>query len=397
MPIPMLALIASICLLAPADDALNAPVPPLRLEKVFGAESWVRPVGLVARPDDADQLFVIEQGGKIKSARLSTPDSGATLFMDISERVNFGSNEEGLLSLVFHPKFAENRQFFVYYSAKDPRRSVLSRFTAVGGGDSGLDFVGDPGSEEVILTVAQPYWNHNGGTALFGPDGMLYLSFGDGGAANDPQGNGQNLGTLLAKVIRIDVDHPASGQAYAVPSDNPFVGREGARPEIWAYGLRNVWRMSFDRATGTLWAGDVGQNTWEEIDRIQKGGNYGWNLREGKHPFRQRPDERGDMIDPVVDYPRTEGISVTGGHVYRGTAMPELVGVYLYADYAYGTIWGMRVDGDAQGAPQVLHQKRGLLISSFGESRDGELYVTVFEGGERGPGGVYRIVPKRVQ
>lgn len=385
----------------PASDAStarsqpSAAVPSVSLVKVFADEKWTRPTQIVARPDLDDVLYVIEQGGRIKAVKPSAPQGNASLFMDIRDRVSFTTNEEGLLSLVFHPRFAENREFLVYYSAERPRRTVLSRFKAVAAPDSartaGLDLIGDPASEEVLLTILQPYWNHNGGTALFGPDGMLYLSIGDGGAANDPHNYGQDLTSLLSKVIRIDVDRREDNRPYAIPADNPFVRRENVRPEIWAYGLRNVWRMSFDRTTGTLWGGDVGQNAWEEIDLIVRGGNYGWNLREGARAFRRGGEQRGDMIDPVIEYPRKEGISVTGGYVYRGTKYPMLQGVYLYADYGYGTMWGARVAGEGLGPQKVVFRRGGAMISSFGEANDGELYVTMFEGGERGPGGIYRV------
>ncbi len=397
-------------------DPLSAPIPSVRLQRVFTSDSWRRPTQIVARPDDGDLLTIVEQGGRIQTVRRSTPREASTSFMDISERVNFGSNEEGLLSLCFHPSFAENGHFYVWYSAQRPRRAVLSRFKATASADGAR--VGDPSSEEVILEVAQPYWNHNGGTVLFGPDGMLYLSIGDGGSAGDPLNAGQDRSTLLGSIIRIDVDAKegdakegdanggdANGghRKYAIPADNPFAGRSAgtaverdddasdARPEIWAWGLRNVWRMSFDRETGLLWAGDVGQNRWEEINVIVRGGNYGWRLREGARAYVRGGERRGDMIDPVIEYGRQEGLSVTGGHVYRGGAVPGWRGVYLYADYAYGTIWGARTDGDRVGPARRLLRQGGLLISSFGEALDGELYLCAFERTERGPGVIYRL------
>jgi glucose/arabinose dehydrogenase len=351
-----------------------------------------RPTQILARPDREGSFVVLEQSGRIVSLDASN-ESGAdaTVFMDLTDRVNFGSNEEGMLSLAFHPKFAENGRLFAYYTAKSPRRVVISEFKLDESGTKGV-----PGSEKTILEIPQPFCNHNGGTLAFGPDGMLYAAIGDGGAAADPQGHGQNLGTLLASVVRIDVDDVPEGRAYGIPPDNPFVDRSGARPEIWAYGLRNVWRMSFDRKTGDLWAGDVGQNKYEEIDLVVKGGNYGWNRREGFHPFgrAEGPEPADPFIDPVVEYPRNEGVSVTGGHVYRGPAK-ALDGVYLYADYAMGTIWGLRraADGSLVG-PEVLVRRPGSLISSFGEANDGTLYITTFEGGERpGPGAIYRLDP----
>jgi glucose/arabinose dehydrogenase len=315
------------------------------------------------------------------------------MVLDIRDRVNARSNEEGLLSVAFHPKFAENNQVYCYYTAVDPRRAVLSRFSMDEARDKIL-----PATEEVILEVEEPYWNHNGGTVVFGPDGMLYLSIGDGGAANDPHGYGQDLSTLLAKVIRIDVS--GSGKIlYTVPADNPFVGVENARPEIWAYGLRNIWRMSFDRENGDLWAGDVGQNKWEEIDLVVKGGNYGWNKREGAHPFggqkrgsKPEEDTSDSMIDPVAEYGHREGLSVTGGNVYRGKEFPQLEGVYLYADYAFGTVWGIKRDGDEFIGPVEVMRKPGSLISSFGEANDGTIYAVTFEQSEQGPGAIWKII-----
>jgi len=365
-------------------------IPSLQAERVLPRLKLTRPTQLLARGDRPDRLYVLEQSGRIlevdpSSAETETPE----VFMDLRDRVNFGGNEEGLLSMVFHPRCAENRRFYVYYTAETPRRAVLSEFRLDGEGRRG-----DASSERVLLEVPQPWSNHNGGTVLFGPDGMLYLSIGDGGAANDPQGHGQNLGTLLGSIIRIDVDRKDSDREYAVPRDNPFVAREGARPEIWAYGLRNVWRMSFDRETGELWAGDVGQNKYEEIDLIVRGGNYGWNQREGFHPFGppQTAAPADPFLDPVVEYSRDDGVSVTGGHVYRG-ADSELRGVYLYADYAMGTIWGLRrrTDGSVEG-PVVVARRPRSLIASFGEALDGTLYIVTFEGGERaGRGAIWRL------
>lgn len=375
---------------AESTPPTTEPIPSIRLERVLPNLKLTRPTQLIARPDRTDRLYVLEQSGRILEIDPTATDvETAEVFMDLRDRVNFGGNEEGLLSMVFHPKLAEDRRFLLYYTAEEPRRAVLSEFRL---DESGAK--GDPTSERVLLEVPQPWSNHNGGTVLFGPDGMVYLSIGDGGAANDPQGHGQDLGTLLGSIIRIDVSGREGDRAYSIPPDNPFVSREGARPEIWAYGLRNVWRMSFDRETGDLWAGDVGQNKFEEIDLIVKGGNYGWNRREGFHPFGRKDAAApvDPFLDPVVEYPRDEGVSVTGGHVYRGPE-EELRGVYLYADYAMGTIWGIRrrPDGSVVG-PEVLTRRPRSLISSFGEASDGTLYITTFEGGERpGRGAIWRV------
>ena len=374
----------------------TAPIPKISFQRAWPGVKTRRPVQIVSRPDRDDVLYIVEQLGRIRTVDGSDLTSDASeLALDIRDRVNARSNEEGLLSVAFHPDFAENNQVYCYYTAIKPRRAVLSRFAMDEAREKIL-----PESEEVILEVDQPYWNHNGGTVLFGPDGMLYLAIGDGGAANDPHGYGQDLTTLLSKVIRIDVG--GSGKIpYTIPSDNPFVDVANARPEIWAYGLRNIWRMSFDRKNGDLWAGDVGQNKWEEIDLVVKGGNYGWNKREGAHPFgRQRrganpdADVDQDMIDPVAEYSHREGLSVTGGNVYRGSEYPQLEGVYLYADYAFGTVWGLRRDGDEFIGPVEVLRKPGSLIASFGEANDGTIYAVTFEQSEQGPGAIWKIVAR---
>lgn len=378
----------------PSSDAVDAAIPDVRLVRAWPEVTVRRPVQLVARPDRDDVLYVVEQFGRVRTVDGSdTSSAKSELVLDLTDRVNARSNEEGLLSMAFHPEFERNNQVYFYYTAaksgSKPRRAVLSRISM-----NEDRSVFDPSTEEILLEIPEPYWNHNGGTVLFGPDGMLYLAVGDGGAANDPHDYGQDLSSLLAKILRIDVSKAEGDRAYAIPADNPFVGVEEARGEIWAYGLRNVWRMSFDPETGKLWAGDVGQNKWEEIDVIVRGGNYGWNIREGSHPFRRARDgdaDASELIDPVAEYRHREGLSVTGGHVYRGKRFPELVGVYLYADYAYGTIWGLRDLGASYSEPKVVLKKRGTLISSFGEDNAGELYATSFQGGEQGPGALWTV------
>jgi quinoprotein glucose dehydrogenase len=322
---------------------------------------------------------------------LTKPDATeAEVWMDIREQVNSAGNELGLLSIVFDPKFSDTHQFFLYYTADKPLRSELTRFDVAPA--TGMPVLK---SAKVFLEVKQPYSNHNGGTVLFGPDGMLYLSLGDGGAANDPHGNSQNMGALLGKIIRIDVRRSEGGEPYAIPADNPFVDNPKAAPEIWATGLRNVWRMSFDRKTGQLYAGDVGQNAYEEVDLIVKGGNYGWNPREGLHAFdKGRPGTASAAyIDPIAEYPHDQGVSVTGGHVYRGSKWPSLQGVYLYADYAFGTIWGLRCNGDRCTPSEVVWQRQGgkSMWSSFGELNNGELVLCAFDGTESGPGSLWMI------
>jgi glucose/arabinose dehydrogenase len=380
----------------PAAPSPSGDLPGILLAPAFAKLSFARPVQITHAGDGSGRLFVVEQPGRIRVFPNRADADQAAVFLDIRSKVYVGHNEEGLLSLVFDPEYARTGIFYVYYSAANPRRTIIARFH-VSAGDADL---ADPASERIILEVEQPYGNHKGSTLLFGADGFLYASYGDGGNAADPHGSGQNLSTLLAKIIRIDVSTEENGRAYAIPKDNPFVDRPGARPEIWAYGLRNVWRMSFDRATGELWAGDVGQDAWEEVDLIVKGGNYGWNIREGKHPFPEQrrrvkgPEPTDPLIEPVVDYPRDQGISITGGFVYRGKQMPGLIGAYIYGDYASGRIWALRCDGGKVTAHREIYSDKARYISSFGEDADGELYICAFDhldgrGGSEGR--IYRL------
>jgi glucose/arabinose dehydrogenase len=368
-------------------------LPRVRLSRAFAPLVFNRPVWLTHAGDGSERLFVLEQNGRIRVFSSTGPAASAGVFLDIEHKVFRGHNEEGLLALAFHPRFADNGYFYVYYSASKPRRGVLSRFS-VSPDDAER---ADPSTEAPVLEVGQPYGNHNGATVLFGPDGYLYLSLGDGGLANDPLRAGQDLSTMLGKILRIDVDRQEPGKPYAVPDDNPFVGRPGALPEIWAYGLRNVWRMSFDRETGDLWAGDVGQNAIEEVDLIVRGGNYGWSLREGTRPLHQGepPDP---MIDPVIEYPQrqgreTLGLSVTGGYVYRGRRNPRLTGAYVYGDYVTGRIWALRHEAGRVTAHREVYrpQAGGVFIASFGEDAAGELYVCAFDAIDGRDGGTGRI------
>jgi glucose/arabinose dehydrogenase len=376
---------------APNRDDAPAALPSIRLSRAYPRLSFQRPV-LITNAGD-DRLFVLEQKGRIRVFVNRGDVETSDVFLDLRSEVHTAHNEEGLLGLAFDPDYAANRHFYVYYSASTPRRSVLSRFTA----DADDPNVADPGSERVVLEVPQPYGNHNGGALLFGPDGYLYVSLGDGGWANDPRGHGQDLTTLLGTILRIDVRGRADDGPYGVPTDNPFVGRAGVRPEIWAYGLRNVWRMSFDRVTGDLWAGDVGQNNWEEINLIVKGGNYGWSIREGAHPFRAGT-AAVPLIDPVMEYPQRRGReligrSVTGGHVYRGRAAPGLVGAYIYGDYVTGRIWAFRyVGGTVVDQREIFSPPPRVYISSFGEDVSGELYLCGFDRLDGGRGRIYRLV-----
>jgi glucose/arabinose dehydrogenase len=341
------------------------------------------PVDLQAADDGSGRLFVVEQAGTIRVLQ-----AGALLarpFLDIRARVTF-SGEMGLLGMALHPAFARNQRFYVNYVrtlGTGQLQTVIAEYRA-----SVADAnQADPASERILLTVNQPFANHNGGQLAFGPDQFLYIGLGDGGGAGDPMGNGQNLQTLLGKMLRIDVDHTTSGLPYAIPADNPFVGGT-ALPEIWAYGLRNPYRFSFDSATGRLFAGDPGQNLFEEVDLLQKGGNFGWNIMEGLHCFKPPTgcDTSGLQL-PIAEYGRSEGVAVIGGYVYRGSSIPALAGSYVFGDFGSGTIW--RLTQDASGAWQrVRLLGGGPTISSFGRDLAGELYVLDY-----GAGAILKVSP----
>ena len=333
------------------------------------------------------RFFVTEQSGRVMSFPISSEPAEAEVFLDIRSQVSTAGNEEGLLGLAFDSDFAPNGHFYVYYSAANPRRSVISRFTVGGIGTVGFEEATVvPESELIVLEVPEPFSNHNGGQIAFGPDGMLYISLGDGGAGGDPQGNGQNTSTLLGSILRIDVSSIGPDQPYRVPPNNPFTGSTDARGEIWAYGLRNPWRFSFDRENGDLWAGDVGQNSFEEVDLIQRGGNYGWNTLEGNHCFSPRTNcDPSGTLPPVIEYSASKGCSVIGGYVYRGADIPSLTDTYLYGDYCSGEIRGFRFEnGEAAGDALLIDS--GLNITSFGEDQDGENYVLT----QRGR--IYRLI-----
>jgi len=309
-------------------------------------------------------LFIIEKVGRIRVFQdgqlLDTP------YLNVTDRVGSGGNEQGLLGLAFHPDYEVNGLLFVNYTDTSGD-TVISRFRVTGDPN-----VADHTGETVLLRVSQPFRNHNGGVLAFGPDGYLYAGLGDGGSAGDPQGNGQRLDTLLGKILRLDVD---SAEPYAIPPDNPFGN------EIWAYGLRNPWRMSFDSQTGDFYIGDVGQNQWEEIDYISAGTpggmNFGWNYLEGTHPYEGSPPQGAQLVPPVAEYSHGQGCSVTGGYVYRG-AMPEWNGIYLYTDYCSGIVWGL-IQSDGGWQNQVLFSGVGR-ITSFGQDEGGEVYLILDSG-----------------
>jgi len=347
------------------------------MNKVFPDVSYSRMVHITYPDDGTNRLFLVLQSGQIKV--FSRETASPSIFLDISNRVSNEGNEEGLLGLAFHPDYSENGHFYTYYSTDSPRRSVLSRFSVKEDDPNQAN----PHSEVIVLEIPQPFKNHNGGQIVFGPDDYLYVGLGDGGSSGDPNRNGQDLETLLGSILRIDVRTYESGSAYVIPEDNPFIGYSDskARQEIWAYGLRNPWRFTFDKVTGQMWAGDVGQNDYEEIDIIQRGLNYGWNVVEGTHCYPEYIEtcNQGSFEPPIFEYPRSGGnCSVTGGYVYRGSHLPSLYGSYIYGDFCSGRVWALWYDGTRVTKNLELTQAPGR-ISSFGEDQDGEIYVLSFD------------------
>lgn len=353
---------------------------PASVRLVEVSSGYRNPLYVTHAGDGSDRLFVMEQAGRIwvyqNGARLNAPFAD---FADIvSQDILYGYSERGLLGLAFHPNFAENGVLFINYTDAGGT-TRLARYRVQADNPNAVDRQ----SAEILLSIEQPFRNHNGGHIAFGPDGYLYMSVGDGGAANDPLRAGQDLTTILGTLIRIDVDNTSDDKPYAIPDDNPFLNTPGAVPEIWAYGLRNVWRFSFDRATGDAYIADVGQNAWEEVNfqpAGQGGANYGWNIFEGNNPFAGSAVTE-DMVFPIAEYRHRDGdCSVTGGYVYRGQAVPELVGVYLFGDYCTGRIWATYRDEGENWQTNVFMNAR-MSISSFGEDEAGELYVVDYSGG----------------
>jgi glucose/arabinose dehydrogenase len=416
------------CVMALATISCFAqPIPQIQLQRVFpNLKLDARPLWMCQPPDGSGRFFIVEQTGQIFVLGPHSDGSDAKEFLDISDRDPMFNNEDGLLSIAFHPGFKTNGLFYIYYTQENspadiqalnnglpinfPYRSIVSEFRVSANDPDRADMT----SERIIFEVLQPFWNHKGGELVFGPDGYLYLGLGDGGLATDPFNNAQNCSSYLGKMLRFDVNTRAtvgSGWSkhhleYGFPPDNPFMNEldmngHGPRHEIYAYGLRNPWRYSFDRQTGDLWVGDVGQDLWEEVDLIVKGGNYGWNVREGAHHFKPGP-EGAQYIDPVMEYPHNPdllsqslfpdhsiGLCIIGGYVYRGTKYPSLNGIYIYGDYSLGTIWGFRYDRNAH---KVTDQGPMLMqtdnINSFAEDNAGELYALMQDGA------IYQIVAK---
>jgi glucose/arabinose dehydrogenase len=344
------------------------------------AQGLSKPVGITNAGDGSNRLFVIEQSGLlriVKDGRLLRAP-----FLDIRDRVGSQGSEQGLLGLAFHPQYRTNGYFYVNYTDRNGDTHI-ARFS-VSRNDADR---ADPASEQQLMLIHQPFPNHNGGEVAFGADGFLYLGLGDGGSGGDPLGNAQSLQSLLGKILRIDINQ---GNPYAIPADNPFASG-GGLPEIWVYGLRNPWRFSFDRLTGDLYIGDVGQNKWEEIDFLAAGKpggeNFGWNYFEGTHPYKDTPPKGFSMTPPIAEYGHELGCSVTGGVVYRGRQYPEWESVYLYGDFCSGTVWGLKRDSQEVWQNFILFQHAGQ-ITSFGEDESGEVYLADYGGG------IYSLVKK---
>ena len=366
------------------EDAFDPATFAIGLELV--ADGFDQPLYVTSAGDETGRLFVVEQPGRIQIVR--DGEIAAEPFLDISSIVESGGSEQGLLSVAFHPDYEANGQFFVGYTAQSAEGvgdNTIARYR-VSADDPDR---ADAASGEVLLAVTDPYSNHNGGLVLFGPDGYLYAGFGDGGAGGDPEQNAQNPSTLLGSVLRLDVDGESPDRPYAIPEDNPFADGAEGQPEVWAYGLRNPWRFSFDQLTGEFYLADVGQREIEEVNALSADGlggeNYGWPMLEGTSCFAIADCVADGLVLPVAEYSHEFGCSVTGGYVYRGEAIPSLQGVYLFADYCSGLLWGMGrgADGTWVTAPPV---ETGMNISSFGEDAAGEVYLTDLNGG------LYRVV-----
>ena len=360
------------------------------IQNAFPSLSFQDPVGIYHAGDSTNRLFIIEQEGRIKVFENNSSTSNTQTFLDIRSIVDqdSGYTEEGLLGLAFHPNYNENGYFYVHYTDHlngniNSPRNIISRFSVNNNNPNQANI----NSEEIILIVNQPYHNHNGGQMGFGPDGYLYISFGDGGSAGDPQGNGQNLSTLLGSIIRIDIDNASNGNNYSIPQDNPFLNTPNAQDEIYAYGLRNVWKFSWDLETGFLWAADVGQNEYEEIDIILPGLNYGWNEMEANHCYPPGSNCNPNNFEPPVwEYELyVNGVcSITGGYVYRGNNLWMLEGKYIYGDWCTGDIWALTHEGDFdQNSNEHLLQS-GINITSFGLDENNEILFC-------GNGNIYKI------
>jgi glucose/arabinose dehydrogenase len=368
-----------------ADDPAIAPPAGYELALAFPALEIEQPVELTSPNDGTDRIFVVAQKGKIQVFPNKPDVASASVFLDISDRVVSGG-ERGLLGLAFHPDYKTNGYFYVNYTGGNPLQTFISRFKV----NPSNPNTADPASEQILLTFNQPYSNHNGGKVTFGNDGFLYIAVGDGGSGGDPQNYAQNRKELLGKVLRIDVNKTSGNLKYAIPADNPFRGNtDGYREEIFAYGLRNPWRMNFDRTTGALWAGDVGQNKIEEISIIEKGGNYGWKIMEANECFESQNCDKTNLKEPIYSYQQGSetGRSVTGGYVVRDKNLTGLEGKYIYGDFVSGNIWALTFDKN-KAVKNELVTKLDNGLSSFGEDSKNGLYVLAYSAGK-----IYKFNP----
>ncbi len=381
LTLAMSLLLATICVRAKPALAKSKKSLSIGLESF--ANGFQSPVDLQMPDDGTGRFFVVEQAGTIRIV-----ENGTVLaqnFLDIQSKVTSGG-ELGLLGMAFHPGFANDPRFFVNYTRTvngNQIQSVIAQYRV----SSSDPNAADPASETILLTVDQPFTNHKAGQLAFGPDGFLYFGLGDGGSGGDPLGNGQNVQTLLGKMMRIDVNHTDPGLQYAVPPDNPFVSSNTALHEIWAYGFRNPWRFSFERGTGRLFCADVGQDRYEEVDLVRKGGNYGWNVMEGKHCFDpiKKCNRKGKIL-PIVEYNHSVGEAVIGGYVYKGSSIPALSGKYIFGDFVSGAIWYLLESAGKFVRKPLLNS--GLAISAFGQDTAGEVYVVDYGGT------VFKLAPK---
>lgn len=345
-----------------------------RIVNAFPNLSFSSPVDIQFPKDNTNRLFVVSQEGIIHVFENSAEVTASSVFLDIRDRVLFGG-EQGLLGLAFHPNYTSNGYFYLNYTKNNPRRTIISRFSV-----SEDKNVADQNSELILLEVDQPYSNHNGGQISFGPDGYLYASFGDGGSGGDPENRAQNLSSLLGKILRFDVDNQEGGKNYSIPNDNPFKGNtDNIAEEIYAYGLRNVWRFSFDEQN-RLWAADVGQNKWEEVNIIEKGGNYGWKIMEGFHCYSPSTNcAQEGLVLPIWEYGHNAdgGYSITGGYVYSGKNAPELLNKYVYGDFITGNIWAL----DPTDSTNTFVSNFNARISTFGVDQNSDLYFADYNSG----------------
>ena len=342
------------------------------------------PAAVVVAPDGSGRQFLVQQSGKIIILPADQSSSEAKTFLDISERDLITNQfEEGLLGLAFHPEFKENGKFYLHHTQQNPKRTRIVEMSVKADDPDSAD----PSTERLLLEIPQPFWNHNSGNLLFGPDGLLYIGVGDGGKGGDPLQFGQNAFVLNGTILRIDVNRKDGDREYGIPKDNPFIDKPGFRSEIFAYGLRNPWGLSFDDS-GKLWCADVGQQKWEEVNLIVKGGNYGWSLREGKDPFDGSlgtQSKKAKLIDPIHQYGRSDGISITGGFVYQGDKIPDLKDAYIFGDWGTGNVWAIRIDDDGEVTETIDLYRRPAKKKNFqpcviSEAPDGEIQVASWKG-----------------